>query len=468
MPNHRQSSVRYFRLTTDLILLSLSYLLSKWLILGTGFLALKLNDITILALINLFWYFSAKKTELYDEFRISRFYAEVFRLLNNITLQILFLIIITFAVSRLQDYRLFVITYGSIAFVILAVQKYAYRQFFIYLRFKGKNLRYLVIIGAGEIGQKFYRTIQDNPHFGYKVVGFVDDNPNITNKEIYLGSIEDFLSKIDQYSYVDELVVALPNSVNGKLNQLIEVANNNPIRVKIIPDYFKLVSSRYRVDMFGAFPMITIREEPLDQLHNQVLKRIIDIGFSIFLFITVFSWLFPIIALLIKLDSSGPVFFIQERWGRNNKPIKCYKFRSMVKSSTDLDENGEYKQASKIDSRITRFGSFLRKSNLDELPQFINVFLGNMSVVGPRPHPTPLNIQSKNQIDNYLLRHLVKPGITGWAQVNGFRGETKEIRLMKKRVQYDIYYIEHWSPLLDLKIVFLTAWNMIKGEKNAY
>jgi putative colanic acid biosynthesis UDP-glucose lipid carrier transferase len=436
--------------------------------LGTGFLALKLNDITILALINLFWYFSAKKTELYDEFRISRFYAEVFRLLNNITLQILFLIIITFAVSRLQDYRLFVITYGSIAFVILAVQKYAYRQFFIYLRFKGKNLRYLVIIGAGEIGQKFYRTIQDNPHFGYKVVGFVDDNPNITNKEIYLGSIEDFLSKIDQYSYVDELVVALPNSVNGKLNQLIEVANNNPIRVKIIPDYFKLVSSRYRVDMFGAFPMITIREEPLDQLHNQVLKRIIDIGFSIFLFITVFSWLFPIIALLIKLDSSGPVFFIQERWGRNNKPIKCYKFRSMVKSSTDLDENGEYKQASKIDSRITRFGSFLRKSNLDELPQFINVFLGNMSVVGPRPHPTPLNIQSKNQIDNYLLRHLVKPGITGWAQVNGFRGETKEIRLMKKRVQYDIYYIEHWSPLLDLKIVFLTAWNMIKGEKNAY
>jgi putative colanic acid biosynthesis UDP-glucose lipid carrier transferase len=453
MPNHRQSFVRYFRLLTDITFISTNYFLCNFIVFEKGFDKLNVLDFGVLFFILILWYFSSKKTELYDEFRISRFYAEIFRLANNVSIQVLFLIIITFVLNKSNDYRLFIIVFGISIFLILSIQKYLYRQFFIYLRYKGKNIRHLVVIGAGNVGRSFYEVIKNNIHFGYNVVGFVDDKVQNDLGKLYLGNIDYFLNNIDSFSFLDEIVIALPNSGNGKLEKIIAVANDNPVSLKVIPDYF---------------PMITIREEPLDQLHNKLQKRLIDVFFSLFLFLTVFVWLFPLIALIIKLDSKGPVFFTQERWGKNNNPIKCYKFRSMKTNSDDLDENGIFKQASKSDKRITRVGRFLRKSNFDELPQFLNVLIGNMSVVGPRPHPTPLNIQSKSQIENYLLRHLVKPGITGWAQVNGFRGETSDINLMKKRIEYDIYYIENWSPILDLKIVFLTVWNMIKGEKNAY
>ena len=182
----------------------------------------------------------------------------------------------------------------------------------------------------------------------------------------------------------------------------------------------------------------------------------------------IFSWLFPIISLLIKFSSKGPIFFKQQRWGLNNKLITCYKFRSMVVSSNDLDENGKYMQATKNDPRVTKIGKFLRKSNLDELPQFFNVLLGAMSVVGPRPHPVPLNMISKNSVENYMMRHWVKPGITGWAQVNGYRGETSKPYLMKKRVEFDLWYIENWTLWSDLQIIVQTLVNMVKGEKNAF
>jgi putative colanic acid biosynthesis UDP-glucose lipid carrier transferase len=186
------------------------------------------------------------------------------------------------------------------------------------------------------------------------------------------------------------------------------------------------------------------------------------------LFIGVFSWLWPLLALLIKISSPGPVFFKQERWGKKNARIICYKFRSMVKESRDVDENGHYQQATRNDRRITRLGGFLRRSNLDELPQFINVLKGEMSVVGPRPHPTPMNLEIKDSIHNYQLRHLVRPGITGWAQVSGFRGETSDPDLLRKRVEYDIWYIENWSILLDIKIVLISIWLMLKGDPRAY
>jgi putative colanic acid biosynthesis UDP-glucose lipid carrier transferase len=213
---------------------------------------------------------------------------------------------------------------------------------------------------------------------------------------------------------------------------------------------------------------VSLRSIPLDDAELRFFKRVFDIVFSTVVFLVVFSWLFPIIMLLIKLTSKGPIFFIQERWGLNNKKIYCYKFRSMAANSTDVDENGNYRQATKDDARITPIGRFLRKSNLDELPQFLNVLKGEMSIVGPRPHPTPLNLHSKNIINNYMLRHLVRPGITGWAQVHGYRGETKDLKKMQKRVDFDIWYIANWSFWLDCQIIIQTVINMIKGEKNAY
>ena len=177
----------------------------------------------------------------------------------------------------------------------------------------------------------------------------------------------------------------------------------------------------------------------------------------------------PLIALAIKLTSKGPVIFKQERWGLNNEKIVCYKFRTMAADSSDIDGNGYYNQASKDDPRITSgFGAFLRSTNMDELPQFWNVFLGNMSVVGPRPHPTPLNLESMHTVENYMLRHVVKPGITGWAQVNGARGETRVPGSMQQRVNFDLYYIHRWTFWLDGQIILQTVINVFRGDQNAY
>jgi putative colanic acid biosynthesis UDP-glucose lipid carrier transferase len=184
--------------------------------------------------------------------------------------------------------------------------------------------------------------------------------------------------------------------------------------------------------------------------------------------IFILSWLLPIIAIAIKLDSKGKVFYKPERWGRNNNRIKLYKFRSMHENCSQNDINGKHRQATKNDPRITRVGKFLRRTNLDEFPQFINVFLGNMTIVGPRPHSTSLNLESKELIDKYMMRHLVKPGISGWAQVNGLRGETKETGEMQSRINFDIWYIENWSIWLDLQIIFLTIRNMIQGDPKAF
>jgi putative colanic acid biosynthesis UDP-glucose lipid carrier transferase len=211
-----------------------------------------------------------------------------------------------------------------------------------------------------------------------------------------------------------------------------------------------------------------VRGLPLDKVENKLLKRGFDIVFTVLFFVLIGWWLMPLIALLIKLSSKGPIIFKQERWGLNNEKIICYKFRTMVAEMHDLLDDGSFNQATKNDQRITRIGRVLRQTNFDELPQFWNVLVGNMSVVGPRPHATPMNIESMHSVDNYMLRHIILPGITGWAQVNGLRGETKTPGRMQKRVNYDLYYIHRWSFWLDLQIVLQTIINFIKGDENAY
>ena len=205
-----------------------------------------------------------------------------------------------------------------------------------------------------------------------------------------------------------------------------------------------------------------------DIANSAFSKRFFDIIFTSLLFIFIFSWLFPLIAILIKITSRGPVFFKQQRIALNDQKIHCYKFRSMVVESRDIDHHGKFCQAIKNDPRVTKVGSFLRKTSLDELPQFWNVFLGEMSIVGPRPHPVALSLESEETIEQYALRHLIKPGITGWAQVNGYRGGTHEISLMQARINHDIWYINNWSFLLDIKIIFRTIYHVFFENENAY
>jgi Undecaprenyl-phosphate glucose phosphotransferase len=262
---------------------------------------------------------------------------------------------------------------------------------------------------------------------------------------------------------VEEIFCALPASDAAQINTLMQGADRLMVRFRMVPDLQGLVDKNYKVQLYDSWPVLTQRQEPLEDKANELLKRIFDFSFALLICVLILSWLVPLIALLIKLDSKGPVFFKQLRSGKNNQPFYCLKFRSMY-VNTDAD----HKQASRGDRRITPVGAFLRKTSLDEMPQFINVLKGEMSVVGPRPHMLQQTEHYSGQIDNYMVRHLLVPGITGWAQVNGYRGETKETAAMSNRVNADIWYLENWSILLDLKIVLLTVWQAVRGDQNAF
>ncbi|MDI9363669.1 MAG: sugar transferase [Flavobacterium sp.] len=233
--------------------------------------------------------------------------------------------------------------------------------------------------------------------------------------------------------------------------------------ISIMDKTFKSIKNTFILPMNYEY----LREKG-NIINTNFTKKLFDILFSMVLMVLVFSWLFPIIALIIKLTSKGPVFFLQDRHGVGNEVFKCIKFRTMKTDCEHLDENGKFKQARVNDDRITKIGAFLRKTSLDELPQFINVLKGDMSIVGPRPHAILMNEEVEQHIDEYNLRHLVKPGITGLAQVNGNRGETKEIEMLQSRVDYDLRYIEVWNNTLDFHIVIKTAKNLIVGEENAF
>ncbi|MCF8296165.1 MAG: undecaprenyl-phosphate glucose phosphotransferase [Melioribacteraceae bacterium] len=450
-----------------------------FLCLGTAFiLSIIINDsakeifsnshLVLFAVVFIVWLFYSRSIGLYDEFRSKDFSFELISLIKVVYVIAIATIIGVFFIKEISLSRSFVLIFFAFVFGLMFVQKYILRRTLNYLRKKGRNQRNLLIVGAGEVGKNFYEAIKDNPHFGYRVMGFLDDQTKSYLNGQYLGSL-DKLDLILEKNRVDNVLVALPNNASDKVEEVVRTCEQHTTRVKIIPDYFKVVSPKYSITMFGPFPVISVREDKVNALHWRIAKRIFDIMFTSVLFILFFWWLWPIIGLLIKLDSKGPVFYKQERWGRDNKRFTAFKFRSMKSDSLLVDENGKFLQATKDDPRITKLGAILRKTNIDELPQFWNVLKGDMSLVGPRPHPGPLNLESKKNIKQYMIRHLVKPGITGWAQVNGFRGETNHNHmLMQKRIEHDVWYIENWSFLSDIQIIFLTVWQMLKGDPNAY
>jgi len=323
--------------------------------------------------------------------------------------------------------------------------------------------RDVIIIGAGRIGYDLYNYFKENPETGYKAVGFFDDSPeNIREGNLYLGGTDDCINYA-MANKVDEIFCTLPNSDAKTIEKLMLDADKNLIRFKSVPEYYDYAEKPTYIQSFGHIPIISVRTEPLENLLNRSIKRFFDIVFSLFIIIFIFSWLFPILSIIIKLESKGPVFFTQIRSGRDNNPFKCYKFRSMR-----VNSDADHMQATRNDNRITKSGAILRRTSLDELPQFFNVLIGNMTVVGPRPHMIKHTKQYSQLIDRFMVRHFLKPGITGWAQIKGLRGETKTVDAMLKRVEADVWYLENWSFLLDLKIIFLTMRNSLMGDENAF
>ncbi|MDX2304543.1 MAG: exopolysaccharide biosynthesis polyprenyl glycosylphosphotransferase [Microscillaceae bacterium] len=320
--------------------------------------------------------------------------------------------------------------------------------------------RKVVIVGTDSKGIKLFRFFHSNKAVGYHLKGIFD----VEKKHgIVKGDIEDLKSYCLREE-IDEIYFTRSTREQSLIADLSQFADQHFIYFRIATDSDPLVQKTSEVNTyyFNDVPVMSVRKEPLASRFNQGLKRAFDIAFSLAVLAILIPFVFPIIALAIRLESRGPIFFLQDRPGRKNKLFKCWKFRSMtVNNSTE-------QQATKNDKRITKVGAFLRKTSLDELPQFINVLLGDMSVVGPRPNMIKQLEYYSQVIDNYSFRHFVTPGITGWAQVNGFRGETQTDDLMAKRVELDIKYMQAWSFWLDIKIIFLTVWNIVKGEENAY
>ena len=450
-------------LLTDLILISVCLITTGIIFKFSEGLHITVLDVVLWGYLLTGWYFTSKDNHLYDDFPSNNLITEVFKTLKNVFLQALFISLFLFVVKYPLYSRTFATTYIGLLLLFLTIQKLLFKRIYLLFIKQSTNRRNILIVGAGNVGHRFQKMISSKPHLGYNFIGFLDDVPQKLPHGQYLGTVDHLSRLLKKRSFIDEIVVALPNSAVAKVSEIIKIASNETVRVKVIPDFFHIISSKYGIGMVGGMPIITVRSEPLEEYHWQLTKRIFDLIFTLIVLVGVCSWLFPVIALIIKLDSKGPVFFTQLRSGRNNIPFKCIKFRSMV-----VNKDANAMQATKDDVRLTRFGKFLRVSNLDELPQFFNVLRGEMSVIGPRPHMIKHTEHYSKVVDGYLVRQLLKPGISGWAQVNGHRGETKHVFQMQKRIEYDLVYLENWSLGFDLKIIFLTVWNTVKGDPKAF
>jgi putative colanic acid biosynthesis UDP-glucose lipid carrier transferase len=325
-------------------------------------------------------------------------------------------------------------------------------------RSRGYNFRNAVIIGKGQIGKKLEEVLRRRKDFGIRFIGHYDFSPEIAhNKESLRAFFSDAVDKNIDIIYIQELDDA------KVVNKLIDFADEHYIKVKVIPGNSLQLEKQLSFSRYGDLFVINVNEIPLDNAFNRIMKRSFDVIFSLFVTVFILSWLIPMVGLLIKLESKGPIFFIQERNGFNNRVFNCLKFRSMTPN-----DYSDKLQAKKGDPRITRIGAFLRSTSLDEMPQFINVLLGDMSIVGPRPHTVPMNMEFKTQIEKYNSRHMIKPGITGLAQVKGFRGEIENPYQIRSRFKLDYFYIKNWSIWLDLKICLRTCHELIYHRENVY
>ena len=454
-----ESELNFFYLAIDLIIMNIAitivYALTpiSW--------GIERDDRTFyLLLLNMsqvmtYLIFSRRNLYLHDDFsnRVKRItYRTLIFIFISLLIANLFLIV-NFS---------YVFLFASVA-LFFAGELFFYYVLYSYLKFrraKGFYVHRVLIIGLNEMSVVLRNLLNNNPLLGYEFVGYVSENTE--NDAEVLGKLDELAPLVLQHQ-IDFLFVthAAYNDLD-KSKELQAICNKIGVRLRFVPEnqYWYNKSSR-NMESLGSLVIFNPHEIPLDHILARIAKRIFDIVFSSMVIVFVISWLFPIIAILIKLNSKGPVFFSQKRTGINNKTFNCMKFRSMC-----LCDDADEKQATLGDSRITSVGRFLRKTNLDEFPQFFNVLLGHMSVVGPRPHMLKHTDLYSELIEYYRVRHYVKPGITGWAQVNGYRGETDELWKMEKRVEYDMVYLDNWSFWWDLKIIILTVFGK-NALKNA-
>jgi putative colanic acid biosynthesis UDP-glucose lipid carrier transferase len=412
------------------------------------------------------WFGAAFFTSLYKDRNTSKYTEEIIFVFNALFSQFILIAAILYIFIRDQSIGapsllLLLVCFGTIQLIV----KYFVRKRIHWSYYNDTALSdRLLIIGTAESIKELAQTVKKHFYLGYRCVGYLSESDNNIQDVPYFGQpalLKGVIEEVD----IDKLIVALPDLSESDIRGYLDACDAKGIKTYIVPNYHQYTSTSFEIDQIGLIPVINLRALPLDKFENKFLKRAFDLIFSVLFLIFIGSWLFPLVALFIKLNSKGSVFFVQERWGINNKMIKCFKFRTMFQHN---GSNDNFQHTSRNDPRVTSVGKWLRKFNIDEMPQFFNVLMGTMSVVGPRPHVAPQNEEFKQKIDSYLMRHLIKPGLTGWAQVNGARGEMKDIQHMQTRLNYDLYYIHRWSFLLDLQIILQTIVNMFKGDEHAY
>jgi len=350
---------------------------------------------------------------------------------------------------------------SSLVFLGLKIPATYLYTYLIAVREEGPSYKRILVVGAGKIGTALQTFYQFNPIYG-KLIGFLDDKKQKSERFEILGKLTDFQEVYNSNPF-DEAIITIDLSNEEIIKSLVNIAEYNGVRPSIVANYYSLFNRNFELKNLAGIPIINVREVPLDNYIPRFWKRIFDLAFSGFaLFIT--SPIYLLIAIAIKLDSKGPVFYRPVRIGKRGAKIQIYKFRSMKHNSSSADK---LRSTALNDDRITRVGKFIRKYSLDELPQFINVFLGDMSVVGPRPHRVDLDKRFQQIAPSYMVRQYIKPGITGWAQVNGWRGPTETKYQYVARTLHDLWYIEHWNFALDVYIIFLTLFGK-NTSKNAF
>lgn len=418
---------------------------------------------------------------LYTPYRTKNIFEEFLNVFRANVLGILILILFLYLIKKIDYSRYFLFIFALCNIIITTVERSTLRSVLKRMRKNGHNIKHILIVGYSNLTEEFLKRIKKNRQWGYHVIGILDDNKKLnvnkykgctnfteyektTEEEVaaavqnagVIGNIDSLEYYLENFS-IDEVFITLNIKEYDKLGRIINMCEKSGVRTEIIPDYYKYIPAKPYVEEVDGLPIINIRYIPLDNLGNNLLKRFFDIVCS-FLLIALLSPLMIVTAVIIKITSPGSVFFKQERVGLNKKDFNMYKFRSMRMQNAE-DEKKQWTTAD--DPRKTKFGTFMRKTNIDELPQLFNVLKGDMSLVGPRPERPYFVDKFREEIPKYMIKHQVRPGMTGWAQVNGWRGDTS----IEKRVECDIYYIENWSFWFDIKILWFT---IFKPSKNAY
>ena len=472
---------------------------------------------------NLAWLASGYVTALYLSKNWLSFETFFKKTLKSFMLTVLSLFIFIFA-YKFSYSRLFIFSFVISFAVTLLVNRFIF--YFLLLRAKSKLRKKVVIIGNNDVTRKLIKYFRDESQLVEVVGCFSDEQPAQVSLEkipvgaemeqggkrgrtyfrantaamalkgvdqVYdnhivlrdefesdfsfgnlwkrerpetavpiVGGLRDCLNFVQQ-NEVTSIYSTLSPELNPYLYELAHKAEDQLVHFKFVLDYKLFVNRSFHIDFVDDLPVLSLRSEPLEDNGNRIQKRVLDMAVSFLVTVFILSWLTPILAILIKIESRGPVFFTQLRSGKSNKPFWCIKFRSLRQN-----KESDMIQVTQNDARVTRLGKFMRKTNIDELPQFLNVLIGNMSVVGPRPHMLKHTEEFQSMYNKYMIRHFVKPGVTGLAQVKGYRGEIKDKELLRKRIEHDIYYLENWSLMQDLKIIVATVFVSFKGDKNAY